>query len=224
MKEVLLFQALSCSMAWGVFFLWPDSLREIAGGRLMWGVIMWAPAVAAAFSRRFSSESPLIPILGRRKAMNVSLYLVPFLILFAASKRLGDYEIIQALEQGLILSGFAMTLGEELGWRGFLTPHLLQYLSPPIAWGLTGCLWEIWHLPFRSLSDPLQVVTRAGSTVILACVLGYLLRRHNSLIICVAIHLWANLVVDFGTFSCYVALFFSVVFWLTVTVLQPTNS
>lgn len=37
-------------------------------------------------------------------------------------------------------------LGEELGWRGFLTPRLVALIGRPGVL-LTGVIWGLWHLP-----------------------------------------------------------------------------
>ncbi len=39
------------------------------------------------------------------------------------------------------------TMGEELGWRGYLLPKLRMFLSDRIALIITGAIWGIWHLP-----------------------------------------------------------------------------
>ena len=39
------------------------------------------------------------------------------------------------------------SLGEEIGWRGFLTPQLLRITSFPIASLITGLAWAVWHMP-----------------------------------------------------------------------------
>ncbi|WP_286829482.1 MULTISPECIES: CPBP family intramembrane glutamic endopeptidase [Kordiimonas] len=41
----------------------------------------------------------------------------------------------------------ATALGEEIGWRGLLTPLLLRKTSFPIASLLTGLVWAAWHMP-----------------------------------------------------------------------------
>ena len=41
---------------------------------------------------------------------------------------------------------FPLFLGEELGWRGFLTPRLLKLTNPTIAFLISGVIWGVWHL------------------------------------------------------------------------------
>jgi membrane protease YdiL (CAAX protease family) len=43
-------------------------------------------------------------------------------------------------------------LGEELGWRGFALPRLLQRFSPLVASLILGAIWGLWHLPAFFLS------------------------------------------------------------------------
>ncbi|MEA4894129.1 MAG: CPBP family intramembrane glutamic endopeptidase [Oscillospiraceae bacterium] len=39
------------------------------------------------------------------------------------------------------------TMGEELGWRGYLLPKLRMFLTDRAALVFTGAIWGIWHLP-----------------------------------------------------------------------------
>ena len=39
------------------------------------------------------------------------------------------------------------TLGEELGWRGFLVPELTQWIGPERAAFTSGVIWCAWHFP-----------------------------------------------------------------------------
>jgi membrane protease YdiL (CAAX protease family) len=39
-------------------------------------------------------------------------------------------------------------LGEELGWRGFALPKLLENRSSLVASLFLGTLWAIWHFPY----------------------------------------------------------------------------
>lgn len=49
-----------------------------------------------------------------------------------------------------ITTGFAAALhglGEELGWRGYLTPKLEELMPTPAAVIVTGIIWALWHGP-----------------------------------------------------------------------------
>jgi membrane protease YdiL (CAAX protease family) len=51
--------------------------------------------------------------------------------------------------------GIVATLGEELGWRGFLVPRLASRMDPARATLLIGALWALWHLPVQYAVLPL---------------------------------------------------------------------
>ena len=38
-------------------------------------------------------------------------------------------------------------LGEEIGWRGYLLPRLLDRIGPLAASGAVGAVWWLWHVP-----------------------------------------------------------------------------
>jgi len=40
-----------------------------------------------------------------------------------------------------------LIIGEEVGWRGFLLPYLLQRYSPVTSSLIVGMIWAVWHLP-----------------------------------------------------------------------------
>ncbi len=40
-----------------------------------------------------------------------------------------------------------VALGEELGWRAFLVPRLLQITGLPLVVLATGIVWGLWHVP-----------------------------------------------------------------------------
>lgn len=57
--------------------------------------------------------------------------------------------LISALQVLLIgpVINIIPTLGEELGWRGYLLPKLRLFFSDRSALVLTGIIWGLWHLP-----------------------------------------------------------------------------
>jgi uncharacterized protein len=52
-----------------------------------------------------------------------------------------------------MVSSMATGLGEEIGWRGFLTPRLTALSGFIVATLITGLIWSSWHVPMLVLSD-----------------------------------------------------------------------
>ena len=46
-----------------------------------------------------------------------------------------------------VLSSVTWALGEELGWRGFLLPHLVERIGFTGACLVSGLIWAVWHYP-----------------------------------------------------------------------------
>ncbi len=44
-------------------------------------------------------------------------------------------------------------LGEEIGWRGFLVPHLAPVMSYPKLSVVSGLIWAAWHYPLLIFGD-----------------------------------------------------------------------
>jgi membrane protease YdiL (CAAX protease family) len=64
---------------------------------------------------------------------------------------IGGYFVLIA-SAGMVLS-LAFALGEEIGWRGFLSPHLTQALGFRTGAIVTGLIWAAWHLPLVLFAD-----------------------------------------------------------------------
>jgi membrane protease YdiL (CAAX protease family) len=52
-----------------------------------------------------------------------------------------------------ILRSTTSALGEEIGWRGFLVPQMMQRLSFTKTALITGVIWGLWHYPALLLLD-----------------------------------------------------------------------
>lgn len=66
-----------------------------------------------------------------------------------------------------------VTAGEEIGWRGYALPLLLETRIPPTAAAVAlGVLWGVWHLPLRMPSGlsafplPLFILFTAALSVV----------------------------------------------------------
>ena len=44
-------------------------------------------------------------------------------------------------------------LGEELGWRGYLLPRILERRSPGMSSVILGLVWTFWHLPLFAIAE-----------------------------------------------------------------------
>ena len=62
----------------------------------------------------------------------------------AAVLIIGTIGMVQSMSTGL---------GEEIGWRGFLTPRLTAISGFVVATLITGLIWSSWHIPMLVLSD-----------------------------------------------------------------------
>lgn len=52
-----------------------------------------------------------------------------------------------------VISSTARALGEEIGWRGFLLPRLVQQAGFTSGCLLSGCIWAVWHYPGLLFAD-----------------------------------------------------------------------
>lgn len=43
------------------------------------------------------------------------------------------------------------TSGEEIGWRGYLLPKLIEMYSPRISIVISGIIWGLWHAPIIAM-------------------------------------------------------------------------
>lgn len=81
------------------------------------------------------------------------------------------------------LLAFVVAAGEELGWRGYALPRLLQRHNALVASILVGIFWGLWHLPVSQLfgggSPPLVDSLLYGLGVDFASVIYTWIFRHT---------------------------------------------
>lgn len=52
-----------------------------------------------------------------------------------------------------VITDCATTLGEEIGWRGFLVPELAKRHSFAATAVISGLIWAVWHFPILLFAD-----------------------------------------------------------------------
>jgi membrane protease YdiL (CAAX protease family) len=102
-----------------------------------------------------------------------------------------------------VISSTARALGEEIGWRGFLLPRLVQQAG--FTWGclLSGCIWAVWHYPGLLFADynagtkPVFALTCFTLMVIAdSFILGWLRLKSGSLWTAAILHASHNLFIQ----------------------------
>ena len=94
------------------------------------------------------------------------------------------------------------TMGEELGWRGYLLPKLRGLMSDRAALVVTGVIWGLWHAPVIAMGHNygtgywgfpwLGILTMTVFCVVLGIIEGYVSIKLNSAIPAAMIHSLVN--------------------------------
>jgi membrane protease YdiL (CAAX protease family) len=102
-----------------------------------------------------------------------------------------------------VISSTARALGEEIGWRGFLLPRLVERTG--FTWGclISGCIWASWHYPGLLFADynagtkPAFALTCFTLMVIAdSYILGWLRLKSGSLWTAAILHASHNLFIQ----------------------------
>lgn len=80
---------------------------------------------------------------------------------------------------------------EELGWRGFALPRLLEKWSPLVASLILGLLWAVWHIPLL-ISGDLPWADAAVIFLISILVTAVFVRTKQSVLITFLMHASLN--------------------------------
>lgn len=105
-------------------------------------------------------------------------------------------------------------IGEELGWRGFLTPQLLSRYTRIETAIITGLIWAGWHIPlFRfveyqkaGIDTYLNFVLYTIQGILLSYLLIKVLTKSRfSIILVIVFHSVFNMVAQFSSIDVYFA-------------------
>lgn len=102
-----------------------------------------------------------------------------------------------------VFSRFPNTLGEELGWRGFLLPQLSRRYGFTAGCLVTGIIWAVWHYPllfafgfFTRPNARFRITLFSVMVIGLSFVIGWLKLKTNSLWPCVLLHASHNVLLQ----------------------------
>lgn len=98
----------------------------------------------AGLWRRFALRRSHLPWLAIAVALPLAL-LVPVWWLERMFGSAPDFSLAPISALSLILA--VLIVGEEVGWRGFALPHLLERRSALWSGVAVGIAWALWHLP-----------------------------------------------------------------------------
>lgn len=156
---------------------WMSFLIPILYGLIAYGII-WGAGFGGAIDKRFLKEAGYhLGLVGWSPEATVAMGVAIFGLV------------------GMIWH-MATALGEEIGWRGFLTPMLLRLTNFPVAATLTGLAWLVWHMPLiyftKYNAGPvdlhIQVLNYAVLLIGLSFIMTYLRLKSGSLWTATVIH------------------------------------
>lgn len=174
LMELLIFGAATFALTWLVvgFYIWNNEAATQLFGPMKLGapafyLVVYAPslvAIAVTFLRRGRAGladlfRSLLRVRARWTWIAIALlgypalWLAVSLVEAAGGGRLAGFDFqpwLVALPL-VLLHGQLLTdpgaLGEELGWRGFALPRLLELIDARTAALILGVVWAVWHLP-----------------------------------------------------------------------------
>ena len=168
--DVALFLAITFGITWSIAVLvlgfteWFEAhFGALTSSSAFFYAAVWAPNVAAVTLTSIRGGWPAVKdLLARLVRLRVgawvwlaaiafypALMMIVQLIGMAFGQRLATGDVWLSVAAGVfnvpaLLLG---PLGEELGWRGYLLPRMLQRMQPALAALVVGAIWMLWHIP-----------------------------------------------------------------------------
>ena len=163
-KRITTFLAITLSLS-SVFYYLIISAGSLGakGGIYVMG-LMWCPGLSAMITQLIYQKN--LKGLGwkwGKTKFQLMAYFLPILYALVAYSLiwltgLGKFNgfipsnLFNFIVLGTLMSSFT-TLGEEIGWRGFLVPHLSKVTSYTKLSLISGLIWAVWHFPVLLFAD-----------------------------------------------------------------------
>lgn len=228
-RDLMRFFVLTYAITWGVALLYlalPDPMSrlfgEISPSAPLYFLAVYAPSLAALILT-FQTDrlNGVVRLLSRLRprlanwpyylAVLVSWPLLDTLSLWLQHLITGEEVTYLALSEGYLLPGillFALItdagpLGEELGWRGYALPRMLQGSGSPLTVAIAlGLIWGAWHLPAFFVAGTYQhdlgmgIVWLLVGTTLVSVIMTWLFGRTGGDVLAagVLVHLINNLI------------------------------
>lgn len=159
------------------------------------GLGVAGPAIAALlFAARRCEDGWVSPVLRLAEGLpspTVLLFPPIFALAAVAGAALsgGSFEIAAptVFVSGFLVQLLVVALLEEIGWRGYLTPVLLERMTPFATGIVVGVAWWFWHLPKFGI-DPLFTAMLLVACIANSIVMTGLLRQRGGLLACIILH------------------------------------
>ena len=227
-RQIGIFIGLAFLIAWIVFFIIPIKGIAYGGSSatIILAGAMFAPAIASILTRIITKEGFKNMLLRPNFRGNIKLYLLIFfgpslLIIISALLYFlvlpGHFDPALTLLQGAEVTPGAIimvsllqvlivgpviniipTMGEELGWRGYLLPKLRTLFSDRLALVISGVVWGLWHAPVIIMGHNygtsykgypyLGILMMVLFCVSMGIIMGYFTIKINSVIPAAMVH------------------------------------
>lgn len=174
---------------------------------IIYGIAGYSPSIAALITvKRYHNKTNefklfLKSIINIKQKPIMYLYtifapIILWVAAYIAFKTQGKHLLMLRYPLSLIIFivPFAIIGGglEEIGWRGFLLPKLLERFSPTIATLVVGCVWSIWHIPMwfvvGSHQQKLMFIPFAISCIATSFIMTPLFCKTKSIWLCILLH------------------------------------
>ena len=243
---LLWFFVLTFGITWGlavILFAFPGFVRRLSGpmsaSNPLFILAVWGPNLAAVIvTAAVNGGAGVLALLERVIRFRVGLvwYLLALLLVPVGGvliRLASGLPLVLTTMPGLSMAatlGVLMitgTLGEEVGWRGFALPRLLERFSPIVASLLLGAVWGIWHLPSFFVSGlpqaGLQIpVFLVGALSLSVIVTWMLIHARGSVFLSMLLHFSVNFTLNLlGVRLLYVGLFQVAVALILLAVYGP---
>lgn len=177
-REVVAFFVLTLGLSWALWV--PGAVGIVNYDALVFGIVVvggFGPLVAAAIITWLAGD-PFRVWAGQvlRWRVGVRWYLaavgIPLIVVAATAgvyvtlgNPIGESEVLQQIPIyalpliHIVSMMFVFLVGggqEELGWRGFALPRLLEHVNAVSASLVIGAVWAVWHLPLFMLEGSSQ--------------------------------------------------------------------